>query len=75
MPISGTGAVPVSGGLYQELTSVNRRAFVPRLFVQMYYSTPTFFYLMGNAQKVAGGLSQITIPVQGESMVKGQFTG
>jgi hypothetical protein len=41
----------------------------------MYYSTPTFFYLMGNAQKVAGGLSQITIPVQGQSMVQGQFTG
>ena len=74
MAIPGTGAVP-SGSLYQELTAVNRRAFVPRLFVQMYYSTPTFFYLMGNAQKVAGGLSQITIPVQGQSMVQGQFTG
>lgn len=74
MAIPGTGAVP-SGSLYQELSSVTRRAFVPRLFVQMYYSTPTFFYLMGNAQKVAGGLSQITIPVQGQSMVQGQFTG
>jgi hypothetical protein len=41
----------------------------------MYYSTPTFFYLMGNAQKVAGGLSQITVPVQSQSMVQGQFTG
>ena len=74
MPIPGSGAVP-SGSLYAELSSVTRRAFVPRLFVQMYYSTPTFFYLMGNAQKVAGGLSQITIPVQGQSMVQGQFTG
>jgi len=74
MPIPGTGAVP-SGSLYQELSSVTRRAFVPRLFVQMYYSTPTFFYLMGNAQKVAGGLSQITVPVQSQSMVQGQFTG
>jgi hypothetical protein len=74
MAIPGTGAVP-TGSLYGELSSVTRRAFVPRLFVQMYYSTPTFFYLMGNAQKVAGGLSQITIPVQGQSMVQGQFTG
>jgi hypothetical protein len=30
---------------------------------------------MGSAQKSAGGLSQITIPVQGNSMVQGQFTG
>jgi hypothetical protein len=75
MPIPGTGAVPAAGSLYNELTSVTRRAFVPKLFVQIYYATPTFFYLMGNAQKVAGGLSQITVPTQGQSMVQGQFTG
>ena len=74
MAIPGTGAVP-TGALYSELTATTRRAFVPRLFVQMYYATPTFFYLMGNAQKVAGGLSQITVPTQGQSMVQGQFTG
>ncbi len=74
MPIAGQGAVP-SGSLYAELSSVTRRAFVPRLFVQLYYATPTFFYLFGNAKKSAGGLSQITIPVQGQSMVQGQFTG
>ena len=31
--------------------------------------------MMGNAQKAAGGLNQITIPLQGNSMVQGQFTG
>lgn len=30
---------------------------------------------MGNSQRSAGGLSQITIPMQGQSMVQGQFTG
>lgn len=74
MPIPGSGAVP-SGSLYTELTQVTRRAFVPRLFVQMYYATPTFFYMMGNAQRVSGGLSQITVPTQGQSMVQGQWTG
>ena len=74
MPIPGTGVAP-SGSLYNELTAVNRRAFVPRLFVQIYYATPTGFYMMGNAQRVAGGMSQITAPVQGQSMVQGQFTG
>lgn len=74
MPIPGQGAVP-SGSLYTELTAVNRRAFVPRLFVQIYFATPSLFYFMGNAKKSAGGLSQITIPIQGQSMVQGQFTG
>lgn len=75
MPIAGQGAVPASGSLYNELTATTRRAFVPRLIVQLYFATPSLFYLMGNSQKSAGGLSQITIPVQGNSMVQGQWTG
>lgn len=74
MPLPGQGAVP-TGALYNELTAATRRAFVPRLFVQIYFATPTLFYLLGSAQKSAGGLSQITIPIQGQSMVQGQFTG
>ena len=74
MPIPGQGVVP-TGDLYLELTATTRRAFVPRLFVQMYFATPTYFYIMGGAQRAAGGLSQITIPIQGQSMVQGQFTG
>lgn len=75
MPLPGIGAAPVAGALYSELASVTRRAFVPRLFVQIYFASPTMFYLMGNAQRAAGGLNQITIPLQGQSMVQGQFTG
>lgn len=74
MPLPGIGAAP-SGSLYTELSAVTRRAFVPKLFVQIYYASPTLFYLMGNAQRSAGGLNQITIPAQGQSMVQGQFTG
>lgn len=74
MPLPGQGAVP-TGPLYNELTAVTRRAFVPRLFVQIYFASPTLFYMIGSAQRSAGGLSQITIPVQGQSMVQGQFTG
>jgi hypothetical protein len=75
MPLPGIGAAPAAGALYNELASVTRRAFVPRLFVQMYYASPTMFYLMGSAQRAAGGLNQVTIPMQGQSMVQGQFTG
>src|SRR5580698_3221455 len=74
MPLPGQGAVP-AGSLYTELTAATRRAFVPRLFVQIYYASPSLFYLTGNAQRAAGGLNQITVPMQGQSMVQGQFTG
>lgn len=75
MPLPNQGVVPASGGLYNELTAVTRRAFVRRLYVQLYFATPTLFYLLGNAQRSAGGVNQITVPVQGQSMVQGQFTG
>lgn len=74
MPLPGIGVAP-SGGIYNELTAVTRRAFVPRLFVQMYFASPTLYYLWGNSQRAAGGLNQITVPMQGQSMVQGQFTG
>ena len=31
--------------------------------------------MTGNAQRAAGGLNQVTIPMQGQSMVQGSFTG
>lgn len=75
MPLPGIGVLPAAGSLYSELSSVTRRAFVPRLFVQIYFASPTLFYMTGNAQRAAGGLNQVTIPMQGNSMVQGQFTG
>ncbi len=74
MPISGQQIVP-SGSLYNELSAVTRRAFVPRCYVQIYFATPTLMHLLGSSQKASGGINQITIPVQGQSMVQGQYTG
>jgi hypothetical protein len=74
VPLPGQGVVP-TGNLYLELSSVIRRAFVPVLFVQIYYASPSLFFFLGGAEKAAGGLSQVTIPIQGQSMVQGQFTG
>lgn len=75
MPLPGLGIAPAAGSLYNELSAVTRRAFVPRLFVQIYYGSPTLYYMTGNAQRAAGGLNQVTLPMQGSSMVQGQFTG
>ena len=74
MALGGTGVSP-SGQLFTELSSVVRRAFVDKLFVQLYFASPSLFYLWGNSQKAAGGLNQVTLPLQGQSMVQGQFTG
>src|SRR5215831_5612106 len=75
MPLPGIGVAPAAGSLYNELSAVTRRAFVPRLFVQIYFGSASLYYMIGNAQRAAGGLNQITIPAQGQSMVQGQFVG
>lgn len=73
--LGGTGVVPGSStAAFNELNSLTRRAFVPRVTVQLYFSTPTNMLLMGAAQRSAGGLNQITFPVQGQSMVQGAWT-
>jgi len=74
--LGGTGVVPGSTtATFTELTALTRRAFIPRVTVQIYFSAPTFMLLLGNAQKSAGGMNQITGPVQGQSMVQGAWTG
>jgi len=75
MPLPGLGVAPQSGAIFNELASVTRRAFVPKLFVQLYFGSPCLFYMLGNAQRAAGGLNQVTVPLQGQSMVQGQWTG
>lgn len=76
--LGGTGIVPASttaqNTIFGELTALTRRAFIPKVTVQLYYSTPTMMLLLGNAQRSAGGMNQITVPVQGQSMVQGAWT-
>ncbi len=68
MPAGGAGS---SGA---ELAALTRRAFIPRLVVQIYKSTPTLSLLFRNAQRAKGGASQITVPVQGSSFVSFGYT-
>ena len=69
----GNGIVP-SGAIGTELSALTRRAFIPRLVVQIYKSTPLLSLLMRNAQRARGGVSQMTIPVQGSSFVSFGYT-
>src|SRR6266404_3577149 len=75
LPVAGTGIVPASGGIYNELQSVVRRAFVPNLFVQLYQANPVLSFLLRNAQRARGGLNQITVPIQGNPFVSWSYAG
>jgi hypothetical protein len=74
MPIGG-GIVPASGSQqYTELTYVTRRAFIPKLVVQIYNSTPLMAALIANSQMASGGISSVTVPVQGSQFVNAQWS-
>ena len=72
MPVLGSGIMPAAGAVASELTAVTRRAFVPKLVVQTYQSTPLLAMLLANNQTASGGASSITVPVQGTNMVNTQ---
>src|SRR3989449_6676546 len=74
MPLIGTGVMP-SGAIGTELTAVTRRAFVPKLIVEnLYKATPILAASLSNAQTASGGVSSITVPVQGTPFVTAQAT-
>ena len=57
----GTGYVP-AGAVGAELTIVTRRAFVPKMVVQIYRSTPTLAAALANAVFDATGVRLRTVP-------------
>jgi hypothetical protein len=74
MPIGG-GIIPATGSSqYTELTYVTRRAFIPKMVVQIYNSTPLMAALIANSQTASGGVSSVTVPVQGSQFVNAQWS-
>lgn len=74
MPIGG-GIIPGSTTpQYTELTYVTRRAFIPKMVVQIYNSTPLMAALIANSQSASGGVSSVTAPVQGAQFVNAQWS-
>jgi hypothetical protein len=78
MPVFGQGVVPAGsyGGanLGGELNAVTRRAFVPKMIVQIYNSTPFAASLLSTAQSATGGVSSVSVPVQGQAYVNTQYS-
>lgn len=76
-PLIGNGFTP-GGALGAQLAAITRRAFIPSLYVQIYQSHPLLALFMSQAKAARGGVSQITVPVQGSSFVSfswGSFAG
>ena len=74
MPQLGQGVIP-SGALGNELSYVTRRAFVKKLVVQLYNTSPLTAALIANSQPASGGVSSVTIPAQGAQFVNMQWVG
>jgi len=71
----GGGILPATGSAqFNELTYVTRRAFIPKLVVQLYNSTPLMAALIANSQPASGGVSSVTVPVQGAQFVNAQWS-
>ena len=71
----GGGIIPVSGSnQFNELTYVTRRAFIPKMVVQIYNSTPLMAALIANSQQASGGVSSVSVPVQGAQFVNAQWS-
>jgi hypothetical protein len=77
MPVLGTGVIPAGGvnSLGAELQYVVRRAFVKKLVVQLYNTSPLAAALIANSQPASGGVSSVTIPAQGSQFVNLQWVG
>lgn len=74
MPVFGTGIIPAAGPISSELTYVTRRAFIPKMVVQIYQASPVIAALLANAQIASGGVSSVSVPVQGQPFVNSQWT-
>lgn len=68
MTVYNQGLMPAAVPYGYELAAVTRRAFVPRMYVQIYQSSPLLAALLADAQTALGGASQISVPVQGNPM-------
>lgn len=75
MPQFGSGIVPAQSAIASELAAVTRRAFLPKVYVQLWKSTPFMAAMLAHAQVATGGLSPITVPLQGNPMVTIQNIG
>ena len=74
MPVPG-GLLPQAGPQFNELAAITRRAFLPQLVIHIYNTSPLMASFLANAQSAGGGVSSVTVPVQGSPMVVASAAG
>lgn len=70
---AGTGYLP-SGALYNQLTYLTRRAYLPYAVSQIYNSSATICGMLSNAEEEAGGVDSFTVNVQSGQFVQPQWS-
>ncbi len=76
MATLGSGMLPATGsGIGNELVSTTRRAFIPKLIVQLYQATALLSAMLAHAEPITGGVSPITVPLQSAAMTTTSTTG
>ena len=73
MPLLNFGVMPAGASGGNELQAVTRRAVMPAVVVQIGKATVTLSSLLSAAEPVSGGVSPVTVPVQGTRMVSGAW--
>src|SRR5438552_759653 len=71
MALLNFGIMPAGAAGGNELQAVTRRAVMPAVVVQIGKATVTLSSMLAAAEPVAGGVSPVTVPVQGVRMVAG----
>lgn len=77
MPIGGglLPQLPAQQAQFNELSAITRRAFMPICVLQIYNASPLMASGLANAQSAGGGVSSITVPVQGSPLVVASAAG
>lgn len=73
-PLLNFGVMPPAAGGGNELVAVTRRAVMPAVVVQIGQASPFSTAMLSAAEPVSGGVSPVTIPIQGSRMVTGAYT-
>jgi len=74
MALLNFGTIPAAGAGGNELAAVTRRAVVPAVTVQIGKSSVAISAMLAAAEPVYGGVSPVTVPLQGTRMVQGGWS-
>jgi hypothetical protein len=67
--------LPAQQAQFNELAAVTRRAFMGFCVLQIYNNSPLMASGLANAQSAGGGVSSVTVPVQGAPLVQAGVAG